>query len=255
MVPGHAHLADEIQFYVSGATFQWLWIWTLAMERTNRFNRRKVRVYRRIGLTVQALYLAFLLIGTWPAKHIAYAAEAAFFIAITTTFWHARSSTDKLHPDDQKIVDQVIEEEERLLAERLQEETARLRKARLDAALAHVRRYTTAETADSSDPEPSPAVKWDIRKGQHNPLVYFIRNGNRIKIGTTTDLYQRVRRLSLRTDNVTLLLAGGRDLERDMHRRFSSLRIGNTEWFRDAPPLSDYITAQLERLQTTNEGE
>lgn len=249
MVPkAHVPLADMAQFYASGSLFQILWIWCLGSERAHRHNRRRTRFLRRLGSTVQVLFLTFLALGTWPTKGFVCTAEGSFFVVLAMTLWHARAATEALHPDDQKIVDQVIEEEERLLSARLQEEAKRIREARLNDALAQVRRYTMASPTPSVEPDPTPAIRWDVRKGQHAPVVYFIRNGNRIKIGTTTDLYQRIRRLALRADDVVLLLPGSREVERDMHRRFTSLRVGNTEWFRDAPPLSNFITGQTERL-------
>jgi hypothetical protein len=38
-----------------------------------------------------------------------------------------------------------------------------------------------------------------------------------------------------------ILLAGGLDLERALHAHFDALRIGETEWFRDAADLRRYV--------------
>lgn len=75
----------------------------------------------------------------------------------------------------------------------------------------------------------------------HDSIVYFIRNGDRIKIGTTRNLRGRVAALSLRPDNVLFAVSGGIQVERELHARFADLRIGNTEWFQCAQPIADFI--------------
>lgn len=66
----------------------------------------------------------------------------------------------------------------------------------------------------------------------HTPLVYFIRIGDRVKIGTTTDICQRVAALSLSMDDVALVVPGGRDVEQTYHRRYAQYRVDpNREWF------------------------
>jgi len=93
-------------------------------------------------------------------------------------------------------------------------------------------------------PTPSPQSLWHLPDRKHSPLVYFIRNGNRLKIGTTTDIKRRIRTLALRAENVVLLLDGGQTLERYLHRQFADLRVGNTEWFAYDGPLIAFITEQ-----------
>lgn len=80
------------------------------------------------------------------------------------------------------------------------------------------------------DPEPDDSV------------VYYVRVGDQIKIGTTRmSLTQRFQMLP--PDHQTLVTEpGGRDLERQRHRQFDRLRIArNREWFRAAPELWDHI--------------
>lgn len=84
-----------------------------------------------------------------------------------------------------------------------------------------------------------------IPVGRHKPLVYFIRNGNRVKIGYTTHLTARIAALSLSKTFVVLLLDGGRTLEREMHRRFAADRLGATEWFVYSNRLKAYIDSQV----------
>lgn len=77
--------------------------------------------------------------------------------------------------------------------------------------------------------------------GRHRDAVYFISNGSRIKIGYTTNLRERISALSLRREDVVLLLSGGMDLERALHRRFKHARVNNTEWFAITRQLRDFI--------------
>lgn len=63
--------------------------------------------------------------------------------------------------------------------------------------------------------------------------VYFARSGDRIKIGFTGDLDQRMACLSaMSCQPVTLLtyVPGGREKESHFHRRFAALRL-HGEWF------------------------
>jgi hypothetical protein len=83
------------------------------------------------------------------------------------------------------------------------------------------------------------------RPAVHPELVYFIRNGNRIKIGWTTNLKSRLSALSLAADAVALTVPGGPDTEKAMHRKFASARVGRTEWFDAVPELEAFIAARL----------
>ncbi|MFI7359464.1 GIY-YIG nuclease family protein [Streptomyces avidinii] len=65
----------------------------------------------------------------------------------------------------------------------------------------------------------------------HGALVYFVANGGRVKIGHTRRLYARIQSLSLREDAVLLLLSGGASLERALHHKFATHRVGDSEWF------------------------
>jgi hypothetical protein len=83
---------------------------------------------------------------------------------------------------------------------------------------------------------------------RHAPVVYFIRNGNRIKIGTTQNLRGRVSQLSLRVDDLARVEHGGVNYERAVHERFAAHRIGNTEWFHLRGEISDRL-AKRETIQ------
>jgi hypothetical protein len=81
----------------------------------------------------------------------------------------------------------------------------------------------------------------NIPDRSHGDVVYFILNGNRVKIGTTTNLRNRVRALSLKPRNVIACVPGGRQHEDAMHAKFTELRIGRTEWFSFEGPIVDTV--------------
>jgi hypothetical protein len=73
--------------------------------------------------------------------------------------------------------------------------------------------------------------------------VYFVRNGKAIKIGFTTDLDQRLKRLQTASSSTLELLgavAGTLEDEQNLHRRFANLQIRG-EWFRGHTSLMAYI--------------
>lgn len=72
---------------------------------------------------------------------------------------------------------------------------------------------------------------------RHAPTCYFMQFGRRqpVKIGNATHLGVRLRVIaSCHHRDLTLLttLAGGRDVERQIHALLAAHRIGLTEWFR-----------------------
>lgn len=88
----------------------------------------------------------------------------------------------------------------------------------------------------------------DHLAGTHAPSVYFIANGARVKIGTSTSLRSRVSSLALRADDALLLLRGGPILERALHAEFAVYRIANTEWFSLAEPIVNYVEEKNAQL-------
>jgi hypothetical protein len=84
----------------------------------------------------------------------------------------------------------------------------------------------------------------------HEPVVYFIRNGERVKIGWTTNLRQRLSMLSLPASAVSLVILGGPAEEKALHIRFAKARIGRTEWFDSCEAIEDYIMQQQPRPET-----
>lgn len=75
----------------------------------------------------------------------------------------------------------------------------------------------------------------------HAPIVYFLRNGSRVKIGVSQNLRRRVAALSLRPDDVIRAEHGHQEWERTQHRRFAGLRVDDTEWFELRGALAEYL--------------
>lgn len=75
--------------------------------------------------------------------------------------------------------------------------------------------------------------------------VYYIRFGDRIKIGTSSNLKGRLSTLAY--DEVLAVEPGTQALVRERHREFSVLRIdGQRMWFHDARALR----AHADRLRS-----
>lgn len=78
--------------------------------------------------------------------------------------------------------------------------------------------------------------------------VYFLRHGERIKIGHSVDPGERAQALSLRESDIMAVIEGGIRLEKSLHAKFASHRIGNTEWFDVHDELLAYIEQFGERF-------
>ncbi|MFB7113496.1 GIY-YIG nuclease family protein [Streptomyces sp. NPDC056291] len=86
------------------------------------------------------------------------------------------------------------------------------------------------------------AVRAPLRLDAHHPAcVYLVARGDRVKIGFSTHLGQRLDTLHAEASDVLLLLAGGRKLEGALHERYANFRVGNTEWFTRARCLEGFV--------------
>lgn len=92
----------------------------------------------------------------------------------------------------------------------------------------------------------APAPDADVPARRGTDWVYYIRFGNRIKIGTSSNLKGRLSTLPY--DEVLAIEPGSYDLERLRHAAFAEYRIdGQAEWFRDTEDLREHIH-QLQEL-------
>ncbi|MYS34914.1 T5orf172 domain-containing protein [Streptomyces sp. KhCrAH-43] len=77
-------------------------------------------------------------------------------------------------------------------------------------------------------------------------VVYYIRRGAMVKIGTTVDLYRRMS--ALLPEEVLAVERGSHAKEADLHRLFRSLRVpGQREWFYAGRELQAHIEEVLDR--------
>jgi hypothetical protein len=72
-------------------------------------------------------------------------------------------------------------------------------------------------------------------------IVYYVRRGLLVKIGTTRRPEQRF--LNLLPDEILAVEPGGRTDERRRHVQFKHLRLGTSEHFKPAPDLLEHVAA------------
>lgn len=71
-----------------------------------------------------------------------------------------------------------------------------------------------------------------------NPVVYYMRVGNRIKIGYSQNLAGRM--VNLAAEELLGYESGDQKLERHRHRQFKAYHV-HREWFEDCPAIRDHI--------------
>lgn len=104
---------------------------------------------------------------------------------------------------------------------------------------AHLLRPLPARLAEAK------AVRLNPRVAEvHDPVVYFVQNGNRMKIGFTKSLVARLAALCLPRESVVLTLLGGQELETVLHTHFAPYRVPGTEWFATHGDLTSYIASK-----------
>ncbi|ROQ37147.1 T5orf172 domain-containing protein [Frondihabitans sp. PhB188] len=83
----------------------------------------------------------------------------------------------------------------------------------------------------------------DLPDGELPPprvdVVYYIRFGDRIKIGTTANPRQRMARLW--HEQLLAFEPGDRRVEAARHEQFAALRYDRTEWFATGPELERHV--------------
>ena len=91
------------------------------------------------------------------------------------------------------------------------------------------------------------AIPQEAAEGLWHEVVYYMRFGNLIKIGTTGQLYNRMR--SLKPDELMAAEPGSYDLEAKRHREFARYRAEG-EFFYPAPGLLRHIRSVQTRYKT-----
>lgn len=87
----------------------------------------------------------------------------------------------------------------------------------------------------AENPKPGPIPKKNV--------VYYIEFAHGIKIGTTSNLAQRLQSFALPESAVLAVEPGGFEIERSRHEFFKESRLGRTEVFRDCPKIRNHIDA------------
>lgn len=123
------------------------------------------------------------------------------------------------------ILDELIAQVERDIVEDIEREQALAERT----AFANAERLKAARQRERVQQ----AVLKDPRA-----LVYYLRFADRVKIGTTIALAQRLR--SIPHDELLALEPGSYDVEFKRHEQFAALRVTG-EWFRYEEPLTTHI--------------
>ncbi|KPI31448.1 helicase containing protein [Actinobacteria bacterium OV320] len=237
---------NPICLWVFAAGMAGLWGISLWEEQKNFYDRRSQRLYRKSSLLghISVLLVAALAAAAQPER-IGLWVILAMFAFYATLTWSAWMRTRFLPPEDQAVIDAIHDREDQQAAAAHDASQKEQRRQRLSAIVNSLGYQLTDTPAGQSRKEASEQTnRWSVPAGKHAPLVYFISNGNRIKIGTSTELKRRIRTLALRAENIALLIDGDRRLERQLHDQFADLRIGNTEWFAYESPLTDFVADQ-----------
>jgi hypothetical protein len=249
--PGAWHTmytADPVQTillwcYASGMAL--VWPASLWQEQSSFYHRAAQDLFRKLGLLAHLSILLVSCLAAVPQPHRASIWAAlpvmSFFVITVWALWMRALF---LPPEDQAVVDAITNQQAQQAGALREAAAQEYRRTRLNGIVTKLG-YQATDPATQDDAGP---VTWQLPARKHAPLVYFIRNGNRVKIGTSTEVKRRIRTLALRAENVVLLLDGGKPLERDLHQQFSDLRIGNTEWFAYDGALVDYVRTETARL-------
>lgn len=262
-----AQLAPAWAAYMIAGVFDLAWIVAMAMEFVLRFEPGRQKVPKTIGwLALLASMGAIFTHGALLDKPWI-GAFGALVSALAKGLWWLLMfvTTRRLDRDTQAWLTLELGEIHARRAE--QNALAKVRREREKYALdqpAELPQLTVHRSADHPTPEAEPAALPtpdkrqplrepagpvgeeiedidDLLSQHHAPVVYFLRNGTRVKIGTTRNLRPRIARLALRPDNVVRVEHGGQDYEQSLHARFDDYRVGNTEWFELRGELAAYL--------------
>jgi hypothetical protein len=236
----------SINVWLFSAGLALVWMTGLREEQLSYYNRRARTLQRKVRTFGHAgtLFIAAASAADNHKDRIGLWAVMGMAVMISTGTWAAWMQTRALPVEDQAVIDAIHDREAQQTAASYDLSEKERRRERLSAIVAGLGYQLTEQTAPAPKQTDTNHIRWTVPSGKHAPLVYFIRNGNRIKIGTSTELKRRIRTLALRAENVALLLQGDRRLERQLHNQFADLRIGNTEWFAYEAPLTDYVADQ-----------
>lgn len=114
---------------------------------------------------------------------------------------------------------------------------------RMQVAIAVVPEMLAAAASGTAQQPAFGEAVQPVFSGPHEPVVYFIVNGDRVKIGYSTNLGGRLSSLAQPKENAALTLAGGRELEAALHDRFKDARVGQSEWFKYTRDIKQFVAS------------
>lgn len=164
--------------------------------------------------------------GVPGAQHIPPAGDPALlpFISVVRDWQRAGvEMTEELMAAARKMANAKLEEDRR---EAVRIKAARQREAETQAALDALKPGTFGDASDG--------------------VVYYIRRGKYVKIGTTTNLKNRMR--DLMPDKVLAVEPGSYSLEHTLHYAFRGIRLSpDREYFELTEELQAHIDAVIEK--------
>ena len=104
----------------------------------------------------------------------------------------------------------------------------------MHAAWEDMREWHRMQDEEARRGRPEEAKKW---------VVYYIRMGERIKIGRTTNLRRRLQSFHATPDQLLAIEPGPVEREQERHRQFAEWRHGSTELFADSAAIMGHIDA------------
>lgn len=240
------HMAPAWVSYLVAVVYDLTWVACMGAEWLMRYDQKRVQIPRVAGWL--ALVVSVLAIGadgaiTTGSAVIGTAGGVISVLAKGLWMVVMAISSRKLNPLDQAGYEQAVSAANADLAlnavgRRVARMKARALRERQALGLVEAAPHIAA-----TQPFETPEV--EVPAGKHQQVVYFIRNGDRVKIGTTSRLRKRVQSLSMRTGDVLMVLDGGQRLEYTLHQRFAAHRVTDTEWFGFVPEIREFLTQKM----------
>lgn len=222
--------------------FDLTWVACMAAEWLMRYDSKRADIPRRAGWAALAVSVGAIAVhGAMVTGKPVIGSAGGIVSVLAKGLWMVVMliSARRLSPLDQQWYEKASSAADAQLALIVAQRKLARTQARAQQEKAALDAFRQQPEVVSAAPfvHETPALE----PGSHSPVVYVVRNGNRVKIGTTTHLRNRVKALSLRQSDILLTLDGGPDEERDLHRRFAGHRIGTSEWFDFVPEIRDFV--------------
>lgn len=243
--------------YAAAVAFDLAWIMCMAVEWLARYDRRRARLPRRAGHLALAIAMAAVAAHGWLDGEHAIGLIGAAVSGLVKSLWTVVLGfyAAPLDPRTQAWVEQQLAEagaQQALIPVQRQllrsEGAVAAERLSLAAAPGDTTGTAGEEVIRPSRPSTelrgqagTPVEDLTTLRGMHGPIVYFLGNGSRVKIGTSRNLMGRIGALSLRPENLLCAFHGGHDIESRFHKLFAAHRVGDSEWFEIDGQLAEFI--------------